>query len=84
MRAISHTQIYVHPEMFTVESRENVKFDEFSEADKCSDNFKETLRNFQHEDTKDLLFEAVLFRLLFKSSDGKNEKREAAGEISGK
>ena len=32
--------------MFTVESRENVKFDEFSEADKCSDKFKETLRNF--------------------------------------
>ena len=74
----------LQPEMFLAESRENVTFDEFDNATNLSDKFKKTLCNFKAGDAKDLFFDAVLFGLLFKSSDGKNVTRESADEILGK
>ena len=74
----------LRPEMVLAESKENVQLDEFNEADKCSNKFKETICNFQDGDVKDSFFDAVFFGLLFKSSDGKDITREPVDEISGK
>ena len=70
--------------MVLAESKENVQLDEFNEADKCSNKFKETICNFQDGDVKDSFFDAVFFGLLFKSSGGKDITREPVDEISGK
>ena len=59
--------------MFLTESRENIEFDEFNEAGKWSDKFKKNICNFKDGDVKDSFFDAILFGLLFMSSDGKNE-----------
>ena len=74
----------LQPEIFFTESRENVEFDEFNEADKWSDKFKKILRNFKDGDVKDSFFDAILFGLLFMFSDGKNETRESIDDILGK
>ena len=74
----------LQPEIFFTESRENVEFDEFNEANKWSDKFKKILRNFKDGDVKDSFFDAILFGLLFMSSDGKNETRESVDDILGK
>ena len=50
----------------------------------CRISLRKTLCNFKVGDAKDLFFDAVLFGLLFKSSDGKNITRESADEILGK
>ena len=70
--------------MFLTESRENIKFDEFNEAGKWSDKFKKNICNFKDGDVKDSFFDAILFGLLFISSDGKNETREFVHDILGK
>ena len=56
------------PEMFSIEERNNVEFDEFEGNGKCLEQLKKSLLSFQG-DLKDSFFDAVLYGLLFKLSE---------------
>ena len=58
----------LQPEMFSIDKREDVEFDEFEASGKHAEQFKESLSSF-HGDLKDSFFDAVLSGLLFKFSE---------------
>ena len=58
----------LQPEMFSVEERKDVEFDESEGSGKCAEQFKKSLLSF-HGDLKDSFFDAVLYGLLFKLSE---------------
>ena len=54
--------------MFLIDDRDNVEFDEFEEAGKCSELFKKSLLWFD-DDIKDSFFNFVLYGMLFKLTE---------------
>ena len=58
----------LQPEMFLIDDRDDVEFDEFGETRKCSELFKKSLLSFD-DDIKDSFFNSVLYEILFKLTE---------------
>ena len=55
--------------MFFTINREDIELDELEDAKKCAEKFKKSLLSFQDSDIKNSFFDAILYGLLFKSSE---------------
>lgn len=60
--------------MFAIDHRDNVEFDEFGGAGKCSELLKQSLSLFD-DDIKDSLFNSVLYGIQFKLTENNSFKR---------
>ena len=59
---------YLQPEMFIINNKDTVEFDEFKEPSKRSELFKKSLLLFD-DNIKDYFFNSVLYELLFKPTE---------------
>lgn len=73
----------LQPQMFLAMNREFVEFNDFRELYKCAKIFLKSLVTFQDGDIKGLLFDAILYGLLFKFSEKGEVLREKVNDVLG-
>ena len=59
--------------LYAIEDRERVIFDEFSGYEKSVEMFKKSLSSFSDTNNENSFFDAVIYNLMFKLTEGKIE-----------
>ena len=59
--------------LYAIEDRERVIFDEFSGYEKSVEKFKKSLSSFSDTNNENSFFDAVIYNLMFKLTEGKSE-----------
>ena len=65
----------LQPKIFIIENRDEVEFDEFKEASKCSELSKKSPLSF-HDNIQDSFFNSVLYGLLFKLTENNRVSKD--------
>ena len=73
----------MQPEMVIIDNRDEVEFDEFKEASKCSELSKKSPLLF-HDNIKDSFFNSVLYGLLFKLTENNRVSKDNIESALGK
>ena len=71
------------PELYAVEDRERVVFDEFSGYEKSVVKFKKSLSSFSHSNNENSFLDAVIYGLMFKLTEGKIMSRDKVESVLG-
>ena len=71
----------LHTELYAVKNSDNVIFDEFSGYGKCVHKFKKSLSSFDDSKTENFFFDAVIYGLLFKLTEGKSFTKDKVESI---
>ena len=73
----------LQPELYAIEDREKMIFDEFSGFEKSVEKFKRSLSSFSDSSKETSFFEAAIYGLLFKLSDGKSLGKDKVESVLG-
>ena len=71
----------LQPELYAIEDRERVIFDEFSGYEKSVEKFKKSLSSFSDTNSENSFFDAVIYGLMFKLTEGKIVSRDKVESI---
>lgn len=74
----------MHPELYSIEDRDEVTFDEFCGYDRYIEKFEESPASFKESDNKFFFFDSFTYDLLFKQTEGKNISKERVESVLGK
>ena len=71
----------LQPELYVIEERERVIFDEFSAYEKSVEKFKKSLSFFSDTNNENSFFDAVIYGLMFKLTEGKIVSRNKVKSV---
>ena len=72
---------HIKPELYAIEERERVIFDEFSGCEKSVEKFKKSLSSFSDTNNENSFFDAVTYGLMFKLIEGKIISRDKVESV---
>ena len=73
----------LQPELYAVENRDVVIFDEFTGYEKYVTKFQKSLSSFEDSGTENSFFDAVIYGLLFKLPEGKSLAKDKVESVLG-